>query len=52
MTEIVAADIGGTHARFAIADVEDGRARHLGQVCTLKTSEHAGFEAAWERFRE
>lgn len=52
MTEIVAADIGGTHARFAIADVGDGCVRHLGEVCTLKTGEHAGLETAWELFRE
>jgi glucokinase len=52
MTEIVAADIGGTHARFAIADVEDGRVRHLGEALTLKTGEHAGLEAAWATFRE
>jgi glucokinase len=41
MNEIVAVDIGGTHARFAIAETSDGRIRRLGEVCTLKTAEHA-----------
>jgi glucokinase len=49
--QIVAADIGGTHARFAIAEVAEGAVRKLGDVCTLKTGEHAGLAAAWEAFR-
>lgn len=50
MTEIVAVDIGGTNARFALADVAGGRVVRLGDVCTLKTAEHEGLEAAWESF--
>lgn len=50
MTEIVAADIGGTHARFAMAEVEDGRVVSLGEPCTLKTAEHASLQRAWEDF--
>jgi glucokinase len=50
MTEIVAVDIGGTHARFAIAEVEGGRVVHLGAPATLKTAEHASFQTAWEHF--
>ena len=50
MTEIVAADIGGTHARFAIAQVEGGRVVRLGEGFTLKTAEHSGLSAAWEAF--
>lgn len=50
MTEIVAIDIGGTHARFALAEVGDGRVRQLGEVCTLKTAEHASLQTAWEAF--
>jgi glucokinase len=50
MTEIVAIDIGGTHARFALAEVEDGRVASLGDVCTLKTAEHASLQTAWEAF--
>lgn len=48
--EIVAADLGGTHARFSIATLSDGGAIQLGELITLKTAEHATFEDAWERF--
>ena len=47
---ILAVDIGGTHARFAIAEVEDGRVVALGEECTLKTAEHASLQTAWEDF--
>jgi len=50
MTAIVAVDIGGTHARFAIAEVLDGRVLALGEAVTLKTSEHASFQTAWQEF--
>lgn len=50
MTEIVAVDIGGTHARFALAEVEGGRVVRLGGECILKTGEHAGLQAAWAAF--
>ncbi len=46
--ELVAVDIGGTHARFAIADVADGRVRSLGDAVTLSTAAHASLETAWE----
>lgn len=49
MTELVAVDIGGTHARFALATLEDGRVT-LDTPCTLKTAEHASLERAWEAF--
>ncbi|MEA3036946.1 MAG: glucokinase [Sphingomonadales bacterium] len=51
MSEIVAVDIGGTHARFALAEVAGGRIVSLGEVCTLTTAGHAGLETAWEEFR-
>lgn len=50
MTAIVAVDIGGTHARFAIAEVHDGRVIELGEAVTLKTAEHASFQTAWQEF--
>ena len=50
MTAIVAVDIGGTHARFAIAEVEEGRVTYLGDAVTLKTGEHASFQTAWQEF--
>jgi glucokinase len=50
MTRIVAIDIGGTHARFALAEVEDGRVLRLGDACTLPTSGHPSLEAAWKAY--
>lgn len=50
MTPIVAVDIGGTHARFAHASIENGRVVHLDDAVTLKTSEHASLQTAWEAF--
>lgn len=50
MAEIVAADIGGTHARFAIAEIADGRVTALGEPATLRTADHASLETAWEHF--
>ncbi|HEX8449158.1 MAG TPA: glucokinase, partial [Allosphingosinicella sp.] len=50
MTEIVAIDIGGTHARFAFAEVEGGRVARLGEACTLRTAEHESLESAWRAF--
>ncbi|MBP2276764.1 MULTISPECIES: glucokinase [Sphingomonas] len=48
--EIVSVDIGGTHARFALAEVAAGRVVSLGEPVTLKTAEYAGFQTAWEAF--
>ncbi len=48
--QVVAVDIGGTHARFAVASVDDGRVQELGEAVTLKTAEHASFQTAWEEF--
>lgn len=48
--DVVAVDIGGTHARFAIAEVAAGRVVALGEPVTLKTAEYAGFQTAWEAF--
>lgn len=50
MTEVVAVDIGGTHARFAIAEIEDSRVTVLGAAYTLKTAEHADLQSAWRSF--
>ncbi|MBW8783144.1 MAG: glucokinase [Novosphingobium sp.] len=48
MTELVAVDIGGTHARFALARV-DG-AITLSDPVTLHTADYASFATAWEEF--
>ena len=50
MTELVAMDVGGTHARFARAKVGTGGAIALGEPVTLKTSDFASLETAWEEF--
>jgi len=50
MKEIVAVEIGGTHARFALAHVEGGRVVSLGEATTLKCAEHASLQLAWEAF--
>jgi len=51
MTEVVAVDIGGTHARFALAEISKGHVETLGEAMTLKTGEHASLQTAWEEFR-
>jgi glucokinase len=50
MRRIAAADVGGTHARFALAAVEDGRVLDLGEPVTVKTNEFASFQHAWQEF--
>lgn len=47
---IAVADVGGTHARFALAVVEAGHVVSLGEPVTLKTAAHASFRTAWEEF--
>jgi len=47
--EIVAVDIGGTHARFAIAEVGEGRVA-LGPETVLRTGDYAGLADAWRAF--
>ncbi|MFZ1566774.1 MAG: glucokinase, partial [Sphingorhabdus sp.] len=47
MSKLVTVDIGGTHARFALAEVSGGRVVDLGEAVTLKTAEHASFQTAW-----
>ena len=50
MRRIAAADIGGTHARFALADIERGRVAALHDAVKLRTSEHASLQTAWQEF--
>jgi len=50
MTELVTIDIGGTHARFALAAAEPGGAVALGDAVTFRIAEHASFESAWTAF--
>ena len=50
MTELVAVDIGGTHARFALTSIAEDGAITLGEPAVLHTSDHASFQTAWEEF--
>ena len=49
MTKIVVGDIGGTHARFAIATLTGGRPE-IGQMKRYRVREYEGLNAAWQRF--
>ena len=50
MTDLVALDVGGTHARFALAKVEADGAIALGEPVTLATQDYTGLEDAWDEF--
>lgn len=50
IVQLVSVDLGGTHARFALAEVADGRVISLGEPVTLKTAEYASLQTAWEAF--
>ncbi|MES2989009.1 MAG: glucokinase [Pseudomonadota bacterium] len=50
--EVVSVDIGGTHARFAIAEVADGRVVSIGEPMTQKVAEHSSLQLAWQAFGE
>jgi glucokinase len=52
VTELVAADIGGTHARFALAQIENGRVLQLDGALTLRTADYAGLVEAWQAFAQ
>lgn len=49
--DVVVVDIGGTHARFAIAGIGEHGAISLDEPETLHTADHASFQTAWEAFR-
>lgn len=51
-TRIVTVDIGGTHARFAIATIGADGGIALGEPATLHTRDHASFQTAWEDFAQ
>lgn len=50
MRQIVTADIGGTHARFALAEIGEGQIVSLGEPVTLRTADHSSFQLAWQEF--
>ena len=49
---LVTVDIGGTHARFAVAEIAADGAITLGEPITLHTHDHASFQTAWEHFAQ
>jgi glucokinase len=49
--DIVVADIGGTHARFALAMIENGSVVSLGEAAVLDTDAFDGLESAWSEVR-
>ena len=52
MTRIVVGDIGGTNARFALAEVSDGRVVSLGEPVILHTKDYEGLPSAWKAYGE
>ena len=50
--ELVTVDIGGTHARFAIATRGEDGTLTMDEPITLHTEDHASFQTAWEAYRE
>jgi glucokinase len=48
--KIVAADIGGTHARFAIAELGKGERPRIGAMRKYRVREYPGLAAAWAKF--
>lgn len=48
--EIAVADIGGTNARFAFAEIHAGSVVQLSEPIRLKTSEYADLKGAWAEF--
>ena len=48
--KMVVCDIGGTHARFAIAESEHGGRPRIGPMKRYRTREHQGLQSAWAQF--
>lgn len=50
MSDLVAVDVGGTHARFARASISDTGVPTLGPVLKYKVAEHSSLAACWRHF--
>ncbi len=50
MTALVTIDVGGTNARFALAEIAADGTITLGECVTLATHDYASFQTAWEAF--
>lgn len=49
-SKIVVGDIGGTHARFAVATLAGDSRPGLGPMRRYRTREYGGLESAWAKF--
>ena len=52
MTRIVVADIGGTNARFALAEIAAGGTISVGEPIVLGTSDYVSLQTAWQAFEQ
>lgn len=50
MVDIIAADIGGTNARFARATLDDAGFPKLGEVRKYKVADYPSLQACWKAF--
>lgn len=50
MRKIAVADVGGTHARFAIAEIDGGKVASVSEPIMLHTSDFSSFQTAWQEF--
>jgi glucokinase len=50
VTDLVALDVGGTHARFALASIGGDGGISLGEPVMLATDDYPGLEEAWADF--
>jgi len=50
VTDLVTLDVGGTHARFALAKIDPRGLIELGEPVTLHTDDFAAPEDAWREF--
>jgi glucokinase len=48
--DIVVGDIGGTHARFGLATIDDGAVTALDRIVTLHTGNYTTLEGAWDAY--
>jgi len=48
--KLVAVDLGGTHARFAIAELREGERPLMGEPRKYRTADFSGLAAAWRAF--
>lgn len=49
--QVVVADIGGTHARFALATLDGQKVRSLDSIVKMRASDHPSLQTAWEQYR-